>query len=84
MTLPGIRAFANAVKDLEMRSLGLAQAPNPVTRWAHKREKRRKHKHTQRKVIGSQAELALMLPGALGSREETRKVVLKPATLPTL
>lgn len=86
VTLPDIIAFANAVKDLEMRSSWISTGPKSNNKTSsQEREKEKRQAHTKEGCMKTEAELALMLPGALGSRGETRKdSSLEPATLPTL
>ena len=86
VTLPGIRAFANAVKDLEMRSSWISTGPKSNNKMSsQEREKEKTQACTKEGHMKSEAELALTLPGALGSRDETRKESsLEPETLPTL
>lgn len=86
VTLPDIRAFANAVKDLEVRSSWISTGPKSNNKTSsQEREKEKTQAHTKEGHMKTEAELTLMIPGALGSWEETRKdSSLESATLPTL
>ena len=86
VTLPDIIAFANVVKDLEMRSSWISTGPKSNNKTSsQEREKEKTQAHTKEDCMKSEADLAPMLSGAQGSREETRKdSSLEPATLPTL
>lgn len=69
-----------------MRSSWISTGPKSNNKTSsQEREKEKTQAHTKEDCMKTEAELALMLLGALGSWEETRKdCSLEPATLPTL